>query len=69
VKHDSDLGDRLVTIAVESLPADAIAKALSSGCAAAAAMLDAGLIEAAYLSLQGQTRVVAPTINEWRLTA
>ena len=69
VKHDSDLGDRLVTVEVETLPRDAIATALSSGCAAAAAMLDAGLIEAAYLSLQGQARVVAPTTNEWRLTA
>jgi ApbE superfamily uncharacterized protein (UPF0280 family) len=69
VKHDSDLGDRLVTVAVEPLPAMAVARALASGCAAAAAMLDAGLIEAAYLSLQGQTRVVAPTTNEWRLSA
>ena len=69
VKHDSDLGDRLVTVAVEKLPAEAIASALSSGTAAAAAMLDAGLIEAAYLSLQGRTRVVARTTNEWRLSA
>lgn len=69
VKHDSDLGDRLVTVAVEPLPAMAVARALASGCAAGAAMLDAGLIEAAYLSLQGQTRVVAPTTNEWRLSA
>jgi ApbE superfamily uncharacterized protein (UPF0280 family) len=69
VKHDSDLGDRLVTVAVEKLPAGAIASALSSGTAAAAAMLDAGWIEAAYLALQGQTRVVARTTTEWRLSA
>lgn len=69
VKHDSDLGERLVTVAVEELPAPAIASALSSGSAAAAAMLDAGVIEAAYLSLQGQTRVVARTTNQWRLSA
>ena len=69
VKHDSDLGDRPVTVAVEALPPEAVAKALSSGCAAATAMLDAGLIEAAYLSLQGQTRVAAPATSEWRLTA
>jgi ApbE superfamily uncharacterized protein (UPF0280 family) len=30
VKHDSDLGERLVTVAVEPLPATAIARALSS---------------------------------------
>ena len=69
VKHDSDLGERLVTVAVEPLPATAIARALSCGRAAATAMLDAGLIEAAYLSLQGKTRVVAATANEWRLSA
>jgi len=69
VKHDSDLGERLVTVAVEELPAQAIASALSSGSAAAATMLDAGWIEAAYLSLQGQTRVVARTTHEWRLSA
>jgi ApbE superfamily uncharacterized protein (UPF0280 family) len=69
VKHDSDLGDRLVTVAVEALPLDAISAALDSGCATAVAMLDAGLITAAYLALQGQTRVVAREKNEWRLSA
>ena len=69
VKHDSDLGDRLVTVAVGVLPPDAISAALESGCAAALAMLDAGLITAAYLALQGQTRVVAREKHEWRLSA
>lgn len=69
VKQDSDLGGRLVTVAVEALPPGAIAAALESGCAAARAMLDAGLIEAAYLALQGQTRVAAHTEQPWRLSA
>ena len=67
VKHDSDLGDRLVTVGVAPLPAGAIDAALNFGCAAATSMLEAGLIEAAYLSLQGATRVVAQ--QEWRLSA
>ena len=69
VKHDSDLGDRLVTVDVGALPASVIATALESGCATANSLLDAGLIEAAYLSLQNETRVVARTQNEWRLSA
>lgn len=69
VKHDSDLGDQLVTVNVDALPASVIATALESGCATANSLLDAGLIEAAYLSLQNETRVVARTKNEWRLSA
>ena len=69
VRHDSDLGERLVTVAVDALPGVAIATALQAGCAAATSMCDAGLIEAAYLSLQGKTRVVEKTRKEWRLSA
>ena len=69
VKHDSDLGDQLVTVNVGALPASVIATALESGCATANSLLDAGLIEAAYLSLQNETRVVARTQNEWGLSA
>jgi hypothetical protein len=69
VKHDSDLGERLVTVAVEALPYAAVSAALESGRATALAMLDAGLIEAAYLALQGQTRVVARAQHQWRLSA
>lgn len=69
VKHDSDLGNRLVTIAVGALPAEAIHAALDCGFATATSMLEAGLIEAAYLSLQGTTRVVARTRQQWRLSA
>ena len=69
LKHDSDLGDRPVTVAVGVLPMAAIGAALESGCATASAMLEAGLIEAAYLALQGETRVVARAKHEWRLSA
>jgi hypothetical protein len=69
VKHDSDLGDLPVTVAVGALPLHAIAEALERGRAAACAMLDTGLIEAAYLALQGETRVAACTKHEWRLSA
>ncbi|MGH8675881.1 MAG: UPF0280 family protein [Burkholderiales bacterium] len=69
VKHDSDLGDLPVTVAVGRLPPDTIAEALERGCAAAHAMRDAGLIEAAYVALQGETRVAALLRHERRLCA
>jgi hypothetical protein len=69
VKHDSDLGDLPVTVAVGALPPHAIAEALERGRAAACTMLEAGLIEAACLALQGVTRVAAHTQHEWRLSA
>ena len=69
VKHDSDLGDLPVTVGVGVLPRALITEALERGRAAAHAMLDSGLIEAAYLTLQGETRVAARTQHEWRLSA
>ncbi|MGE4218694.1 MAG: UPF0280 family protein [Alphaproteobacteria bacterium] len=55
---DSDLGDRLVTVAVPPLtPAEADA-ALASGASAAERMRQAGLIAAAALRLQGRDRIV-----------
>lgn len=54
VKEDSDLGELPVTVAVGSLSEDAIAEALGRGLEAAQRMKRAGLIEAAYLSLQGR---------------
>jgi ApbE superfamily uncharacterized protein (UPF0280 family) len=69
VKHDSDLGDLLVTVAVGALPPHAIAEALERGCSAARSMLDASLIDAAYLALQGETRVVTHASHERRLSA
>lgn len=58
VKHDSDLGARLVTVAVGPLPQDDVAAALQRGVDAAAAMRRNGLIQSALLALQGATRVV-----------
>lgn len=54
VKEDSDLGEIPVTVAVGALPEAAIEEALQAGLAAARAMRRAGLIEAAYLALQGR---------------
>lgn len=58
VRDDSDLGDMLVTVEVGTLGAAAIAQALESGLRRAAELKERGLIAAAYLQLQGETRVV-----------
>ncbi len=60
LQPDSDLGDRLVTVAVAELPGGAIDVALGRGQARAEAMLQAGLIAAAYLGLKGRRLTVLP---------
>ena len=60
LREESDLGARLVTVAVGPLPTDARAAALAAGLAEAQAMQRAGLIVSARLALQGETRVLAP---------
>jgi len=55
---DSDLGQRLVTQAVGSLSPDEIDIALESGIREAELLRAAGLIRAAAIHLQGETRVV-----------
>lgn len=60
---DSDLGDRLVTIDVSPLPAQDIQQALDAGKAAALDMIDAGLIRAAALFLQGETCLVGDMLT------
>ena len=60
LRDDSDLGERLVTVAVGLLPASARAAALDAGLTEARAMQAAGLIESARLALQGETRALAP---------
>jgi len=50
---DSDLGEHLVTIAVGALDFDALAVALARGRRQARDFREAGLIEAAYIELQG----------------
>lgn len=60
---DSDLGARLVTVAVGELDDGTVAQALDEGLDAAAAMRRAGLIEAALLTLAGRERVAgAPAL-------
>jgi ApbE superfamily uncharacterized protein (UPF0280 family) len=56
LKLDSDLGDLPVTVAVGALPEELAREALDNGLKAAHSMRNSGLIEAAYLALQGATR-------------
>ena len=56
IKADSDLGDRLVTVAVPPLAAAEGEAALTRGLAAAEHYCQRGLIEAAALFLQGEMR-------------
>ena len=58
VKDDSDLGQRLVTVAVGDLPDRLVASALDRGVAVAATLLARGLIVGAALALQQQWRNV-----------
>jgi ApbE superfamily uncharacterized protein (UPF0280 family) len=55
---DSDLGDRAVTADVAPLPPDSCAVALSAGAAVAERLRLRDIIAAAFLHVQGQTRVV-----------
>lgn len=55
----SDLGERLVTVAVAPLNEIETARALSAGLEVAEALREAGLIIAAALHLNGKTRVTA----------
>jgi len=55
---DSDLGERLVTIAVGALPASDVARALVRGAARAEEMRRNGLMDAALLVLGDETRQV-----------
>jgi hypothetical protein len=59
VKQDSDLGELPVTVEVGELPRDTVLGALANGLAVARRMQAAGLIEAAYLALQGEALVAA----------
>ena len=58
LRDDSDLGDRLVTVAVEALAPAEIENALAKGAAFAETLRQRGLIDAAALWLCGQVRVV-----------
>jgi len=58
LQPDSDLGDRLVTVAVPALPETVVHDALDAGEAKARELLDANLIAAAVLVCQGRVRMV-----------
>lgn len=58
LQSDSDLGTRLVTVAVGPLGRPDVCTALARGEAAANAYRDAGLIESAALFLRGESRIV-----------
>lgn len=57
---DSDLGDRLVTVAVDALSDEDVHRALAAGAAEARRLRSAGLIHAAALRLDWTTLVVGP---------
>lgn len=59
IKHDSDLGARLVTVAVGPLSAREVATALDAGRDCAARFVRSGRIAAAYLALCDEVRVVS----------
>ncbi len=58
LKDDTDLGDRLVTVAVGRLPQEIVASALARGEEAARAMMAGNLAWGAVLCLQGTVRIV-----------
>ena len=58
VDDNTDLGERLVTVAVGDIGEASVAAALESGVAVAEAMFGRGLIDAAALGLKGMTRIV-----------
>jgi hypothetical protein len=58
LKDDTDLGDRLVTVEVGTLSPGRVACALEAGAGHAHGLLERGVIWAAWLWLQGQTRSI-----------
>lgn len=59
LRDDTDLGDRLVTVEVPPLGPALVRQALDRGAAFACACLARGLIGAALLALQGESRILA----------
>jgi ApbE superfamily uncharacterized protein (UPF0280 family) len=55
---DNDLGERLVTQSVGELTPNEIRNALVAGARVAESLISSGLIRAAALNLQGETRVI-----------
>ncbi len=69
LKEDSDLGDLPVTVAVEALPPAAVDAALDSGLGAALCLARDGLLQEAYLALQGRTRALPANRDTSQSTA
>ncbi len=65
---DSDLGRRLVTQAVGPLTSSEVARALDAGEIIASELLSQGLIRAAALHLQGETRMVGGPLQLMQAT-
>ena len=61
IKHDSDLGERLVTCGVSELTEDEVERALSAGERRAQTMLSTGHVKGVVLCLRGHRRVVLPS--------
>lgn len=64
VKDDSDLGERLVTVAVGPLPEAAVEAALSNGEREARRLAVRGLVTGAALALQGRWRTIGEATFE-----
>jgi uncharacterized protein len=60
VRDDSDLGERLVTVDVPTLPAERVQDALRQGMAVARALQQAGSVHAALLVCQGSLARLPP---------
>jgi len=60
LRDDSDLGDRLVTVAVPPLPAVAVQQALQAGLHLARQLQAQGLVHAVLLACQGSLARLAP---------
>jgi hypothetical protein len=58
LRDDSDLGDRLVTVAVPPLPRTAVDAALDRGAECARRCIERGWVQATLLTLQGCTRML-----------
>lgn len=69
IKPDNDLGERLVTRGVGPLSAPAIAQAIAGGLACAEDLRHRGLIHAAAIHLQGETRVLLPAARRPQVQA
>jgi ApbE superfamily uncharacterized protein (UPF0280 family) len=60
LRDDTDLGERLVTVAVPLLPTAAVQQALQAGLQVARQLQAQGLLQAALLACQGSLARLAP---------